>query len=326
MSEPDVDVNLQSPNEIGETEKKKPIASWRWVLLGVLGLILIAAASAFGGYYSANQQILNQEETLIANELSLQYELAIKDFESKNYSLARQRLEYILRTDPEFPGATDLLTETLLSMMITATFTPAPTLTVTPTQDLRNENELYNSIQQFLGASDWTSALNTLDTLRKNNPEYQAVDIDGFYFLAYRNRGIERILNGELEAGIYDLDQAEILGPLDVEAYNIRAWGSWYITGANFWDVDWAQAEYYFGLIAPVAPNLHAGSGFTASERHRIAALEYGEQLADAEQWCDAAAMLELSLSYGPNEEIEELVNLALQKCEEELGRITPEP
>jgi hypothetical protein len=104
--------------------------------------------------------------------------------------------------------------------------------------------------------------------IRKTDAGYEALEIDRMYYLAYRNRGVYRIsVEGNLEGGIFDINRAELFGPIDIEAANWRQWAEWYLTGASFWGLDWEQVVEYFQLVAPVAPNLSDSSYFTAQSR-----------------------------------------------------------
>ncbi len=59
--------------------------------------------------------------------------------------------------------------------------------------------------------------------------------MDGLIYLCLRNRGIEKILSGQLESGIYDFTLAEQFGPLDGETENYRNWARLYLLGNAFW-------------------------------------------------------------------------------------------
>jgi hypothetical protein len=108
------------------------------------------------------------------------------------------------------------------------------------------------------------------------------------FYVAYRNRGAQNIGAGNLEQGIYDLTLAERFGVLDTEAVGYRTWARYYITGASFWGVDWAQAIYYFEQVAPQYPNMHDGTGWTASQRYVEAIAGYAEWLGATGDWCAA--------------------------------------
>lgn len=285
-------------------------------LVGLAGLLLIAVTSAFAGYRSGIALRKDAEVAQIGQNVDAQFALGEQDLAEGNYDRARQRFEYVIQLDPNYPGVTEKLASVLLYLNATATPTVAPTPTVVPTPDLRTVEELFSQGQQFLVNSDWTNSIETLLKLRKEDPAYNAVQIDGMLFLALRNRGTDKILKfADLEGGIYDLALAERFGPIDTEAQGIQNWARLYITGASFWEIDWAQAIEYFQQVAPAMPNLRDGSGYTATERYRLALIGYADTLAKQELWCDAQAQYELALTLGPDANAEEALVGVSQNC-----------
>ncbi len=287
---------------------------WRNALVGVILLFGVAAASVYAGYQSGMQQRYAAQATQVASDIQAQYDLAMQDMEAKRYDLARQRLEFILEQAPDYPGAVDKLTEALLALNATATPTVVPTPTLTPTPDLRGEQELFTQAQSALADEDWTTAIDTLLALRKRNPNYEAVQVDGMLYIALRNRGVQKILqDADLEGGTYDLALAERFGPLDAEAKNYRIWVSLYVTGASFWEIDWGQAAYYFGQVAPLAPNLRDASGKTAAERYLTATLKYADFLMDNKAWCQAEDQYRIARDLGAD--VDANLQRARNKC-----------
>jgi hypothetical protein len=303
-----------SPDETSQIPKRP---SWRiWALVGFLAFILLAFSSAFLGYRSGINQRQGAEAAQASQLAAEQYHLALQDMEARNYYRARQRFEYVISIDPNFPGATEGLANALLYQNATATPTIAPTPTVSPTPDLRGVEELYTQAQQELVNSDWNAAIETLLTLRKADIEYQVVWVDNMLYISFRNRGADKILkDGDLEGGIYDLTLAEQFGPLDADANSYLTWAGLYITGASFWELDWAQAVYYFEQVGPALPNLRDGSGWTAAERYRLALIGYGGFLADQDEWCSALEQYQLALTFGSDPELEEAIDKADEEC-----------
>jgi tetratricopeptide (TPR) repeat protein len=306
------------PTEV-ETSPERKRPSWlRWLLLMVAVLIGITALSAYLGYQSGIRQRTQLEATQVAQALDEQFALGVQDLEAERYEVARQRFEYVIGLNPNYPGVTEKLAEVLLALNATATPTPKPTVTpvpITPTPDLRDEAELFAQAEEYITGEEWSSAIETLETLRKKNPEYEAVQVDGMFYLALRNRGVQKIGLGELEEGIYDLTLAEGFGPLDTEADSWRTWARYYITGASFWDVDWEQAVYYFGQVAPLTPNLHDGSGWTAAQRYLEAVINYAEWLEDQKEWCNAEKQYQTALDLGADPSLEDARKFAADKC-----------
>jgi tetratricopeptide (TPR) repeat protein len=298
--------------------------AWLWLfLLALLLLLAIASISAYSGYRAGIEQRTSFESTQIAQEAQRQFELGVQDMEAGRYETARQRFEYVIQLDPAYPGVTDRLAEVLLELNTTATPTPVPTPTLTPTPDLRNAEELFSQAQVLLAEKNWDAAIETLLKLRKDEPTYQAVKVDSMLYVALRNRGVDKILNqADLEGGTYDLALAERFGPLDVEASNYRTWADLYLTGASFWMLDWAQASYYFSQLVLVAPNLRDNSNMTATERFRIATLNYADALAKSGEWCLAMEQYQALLALGADQSIESSLARVTSKC---MGETTPE-
>ena len=292
---------------------------WRGlVLLSLAALLVIAGASAYGGYLSGIEQRTSLEATQVHREVAEQFELGLQDVNSGRYEVARQRFEYVIQLDPGYPGVTDQLALVLLELNTTATPTAVPTPTLTPTVDLRGAEELFSQAQVLLADERWSEAIETLLKLRKDEPSYQAVKVDSMLYVALRNRGVQRILaEADLEGGTYDLALAERFGPLDVEASNMRTWADLYVTGASFWELDWAQAVNFFGQLVPVAPNLRDSSNLTATERYRLATIKYGDFLAENGEWCDALAQYEAALTLGSDPEVESTAASVARECEE---------
>jgi tetratricopeptide (TPR) repeat protein len=292
---------------------------WRWVgIFGLLALLLIASASAVGGYFSGIDQRTQFESTQVASKVAEQFQLGLQDMQNGQFELARQRFEYVINLDPNYPGVTENLALVLLELNTTATPTSIPTPTLTPTQDLRGAEELFSQAQVMLADERWTEAIDTLLKLRKDEPDYNAVDVDSMFYVALRNRGVSRILNdGDLEGGTYDLAVAERFGPLDIEASNYRTWADLYVTGASFWELDWGQAAFYFGEILAVAPNLRDNTNMTASERYRIAMIKYGDALAANKEWCLAQEAYAAAYNFSLDPALEPTVTFAGDKCRE---------
>ena len=301
----------------GKGRKKGRSLSWPLLItISLAVLLLIAATSAFGGYLSGINERTNYEITQVAQQVSEQYQLGLEDLEAKRYELARQRFEYVIRLDPNYPGVTEQLALVLLEINTTATPTQVPTPTLTPTPDMRSVDELFSQSQILLADGKWTEAIETLLKLRKNEPDYQTIKVDSMLYVALRNRGVDRILReGDLEGGTYDLALAEKFGPLDVEASNMRIWADLYKTGASFWGLDWGQSAYYFGQIIVVAPNLRDNTNMTAGERFRIATIKYGDVLAANKEWCLAQEQYEAAFALGADSSVQPTASWVTQKC-----------
>ncbi len=305
--------DLPSP----ESQEQTGGLSTRWrIVIGLAIFLLIGLLSGLFGYWSGIDIRTQAAVTQAAASLQEQYNLGLQDIETGSWDRARQRFEYIIRQKPDFPGAADQLALVFLNLNTTATPTLAPLPTVTPTPDTRGVDERFQQSEQYLLNGDWTNTIESLLLLRKDDPAYRAVQIDGMLFLALRNRGMDKIGKlADLEGGIYDLALAERFGPLDSEAQSYLSWARIYLTGASFWEVNWEEAVNYFSQIAPQLPYLTDGSGMTAIERYRRALIGLGIYRLDSDP-CSAKEPLELALSFAADEEAANALDLANRQCE----------
>jgi len=300
------------PRKVSRPPRQVGIPWFILPLTGVAILLFILLISGFAGYRSGIAKRVSAEKTQVSGLIDEQYQLGIQDMQNGAYDRARQRFEYIIKLDPGYPGASERLSEVLLELITTATPTLLPTATLVPTPDTRDVQQLYDNAQQALAAGDWNGAIENILVLRKNDPAFRTVEVDGMLFLALRNRGRDKILKDhDLEGGIYDLTLAEKFGPLDTEARALLNWSNLYIIGASFWGIDWEQVVNYFSQVAPQAPNLMDASMMTATERLRQGYFEYGNMLAGRGQFCAAVKAYENSLAIAPNPQVQQAAELA---------------
>jgi tetratricopeptide (TPR) repeat protein len=274
---------------------KKP-SRWRSILMAALGVLVIFALAGYGGYGAGIGDRLDAEKSIVSQQVTEQYQFALVDIEFGRYESARQRLEYIISKDPGYAGASAKLTEVLVLSSIP---TPTPMPTVTSTPDFSGAQSAYDRAQQLILAQDWPGALSALDTIRKLDSTFKTAQVDGMYYFALRNYGIDLInKQGNLEGGIYQLTLAERFGPLDRSAEGVREGARLYITGASFWELDWAQAVTYFAQVGLGWPGLWDGT-MTASQRYFEALMRYGDELYEKEQYCEATAQYQAAASIG---------------------------
>ena len=291
-----------------------------WLFLSLFSVLIIATSGTLGaylGYQTAQKEHQGIQGTQAVITILEQYELGLRDLESGRYELARQRFEYVLENDPEYPDAADNLLLALQVLYATATPTPIPpTITPTPTPDLRPIEDLFTQAQSFFHREDWNGVINTLVNLRKVDSSYRVVEVDSLLYRALRMRGIDKIRNeSNLEGGIYDLALAERFGPLDAEANKWRNLARIYMIGSSFWEVHPVQAVYYFGQLASAAPYLRDASGWTARERYRAALIQYGDMLAKNGEWCEAEDQYNLALEIYSDDRIAPTATYIALKC-----------
>ncbi|MBN2116699.1 MAG: hypothetical protein JW730_09015 [Anaerolineales bacterium] len=285
----------------GGTQPNLPVKKsrrGRTFLFNALGLIVILVLAVLAGYRSGISVRENTEVSLRSQELGLQYQYALVDIQFQRYANAQQRLEYIIKQDPTFPGAQEKLTEVLV---LRNAPTPTATASLTPTPDFTGAEQAFTQAQQLIAAQDWPGALGALDQIRKLDPTYKTSQVDGMYYFALRNHGYNLITKqGNLEGGIYYFTLAERFGPLDRDANGLRTGARYYLIGASFWGLDWQQALSYFTQVGGYG--LWDGT-YTVSERIHIASMRYGDQLLELGDVCGAVTQYQNAEAIGALDE-----------------------
>jgi tetratricopeptide (TPR) repeat protein len=278
----------------GGNSAPNPKKGWLNIVMAMVffigALMLLGAVSGWLGYQSGQENYNAQVTVTVDAYLASQFAQAIEDVNNENYQLAVVRLEYILSVKPDYKPAQDLLVDLNVILNVTSTPTAVPaTPTPSATPDLRPAEEMYTSVLSLISVQSWNAALDTLANLRKTNPDYKIVEVDGLIFLCLRNRGVEKILNGDLEGGIYDFLLAEQFGPLDGETENYRNWARLYLLGNAFWGAYPEQAAYYYGQLVSAAPSITDASGVSSFYRYWASLLQMAENLTKEEKWCESS-------------------------------------
>lgn len=326
INEPKPGVNVADTSPLKVEKKPRKPKTRRWLVI-LLGIVFVLASGATGGWMGYNQAVaerVQQQKGAVALRAATNFQLAVEDQKAGRFDMALKRFEYVIQLDANYPGAMQKIVELKLAMAATATPAPTPTVAATPTQDLRGEEDLFNAARIALAGLDWTRTVETLDSLRKLNSTYRAIQVDGLYYIALRNRGMDKIRQGQLEEGIYDMSLTERFGPLDKEADSYRSFARFYITGASFWELDWPQVISYFSELYLSVPGLRDTSGMTTVERYRKALLAYGDQLLLKEDFCGAETQYQLAYQVSPNEDLARTATQVYRKCHP--ATETPQP
>ena len=113
-----VDEEIQekpSLNNDKPPSKNKRKGWWTsWLLWGMLGLLLIGLFITAGSYLGYQQGIDDRkgfEATQVAVAIEEQFDLGVQDMEAGNYEVARQRFDYVIQIDPNYPGVLDRMAE-----------------------------------------------------------------------------------------------------------------------------------------------------------------------------------------------------------------------
>jgi tetratricopeptide (TPR) repeat protein len=246
-------------------------------------VLLAITIGGVTGYFQGAEVAVAEQGTQSAQSIVEQFDLGVTDILEGRYELARQRFEYILSIDPAYPGAAELLDQALQAMNV-PTATPSPTpipASPSPTLDVSSLDGLYSQAQALFDQGDWTGCLRALLAMRARDPAYRLGEVNSIMASALRNRGVEKILQGFLEQGIYDLTLAERFGPLDGQAASWRETARFYQLANSYIGLDWPTATGYFASLC-------AGGTWDSCRKYALAAMGYGDLLVATADPCGA--------------------------------------
>ncbi len=277
----------------------------------LLLMLVVLAGAGYAGYQAGLSQRLVQEQATQVADLAHQYELGVGDLQAGRYEVAAVRFEYILQLDPHYRDANQKLVEARQALAATATPSASPSPTPPPTATETHEAaDIFSQAQTEYAAQDWDAVISTLSHLHAVDPSYEAVKASGMLYVALRSRGIARILGDEMETGMYDLDQAEAIGPLDGEALNYRAWARLYLAARSYWDLDWRESMQILQQLYVLAPYFR-----DTSVRLYQATVKYADQLAKTGDDCTAAIHYAEAQALSPDPLITDKLIAATAAC-----------
>lgn len=279
------------------------------LVLGLLAIVVMTIATLTGVASGRKQAGLSTDE-MLARAAQEQFDLGVEDLLATRYELARQRFEYVLQINPEYPGAAELLDRSLTALEL-PTPMPSPTgppPTPTPTLDVSSLQSLFDQGQSALGQGGWSTALEALITLRGRDITYRAGEIDALMAQALRNQGLDEIQRGQHEQGIYHLTLAERFAPLDNQAIAWRNSAAFYMAANSYFGLDWAESARLFGQIC-------SGQTWDACRKFARSAMEYGHLLLATGDPCGAAVQYDLSLRTFSNSALDPTADFAVDSC-----------
>jgi hypothetical protein len=266
-------------------EGRKPM--WLWLVVIPILVFVVWGLAAIMGYVVGQDQRQADQVQMIAQASKGQFDLGVEDLLAGNFEFAVQRFEYVLSLDPHYPGAADLLGQAMEALNI-PTPTPSPVVSPTPsaTPDLTSYESIFQSAQATFNNGDWSATLDLLLLLRGEAPTFKMVEVNQLMQPALRNRGMDKLFQGRLEEGIYDLYLAERFGPLDTQASSWRRSAEFFMFANSYFGLDWPLATEYFGQMC-------VANIWGACARYAQSAREFGHLLVAEEAYCRAVLQYE---------------------------------
>lgn len=262
-------------------------------------MTLVVILSTVAGFYAGQ----HDRQLEAHRDLAEHYDRGINHLNASEYELAAAEFEYILQLEPEYPGARDRLAEARRRLTVIPTPTTSQTMTFAT-------GEIYKQAVQAYQAQDWPLAVERLRQVRVVDASYETAAVMEMLYTAAYSYG-RQLLNGDqLEEGLYYLDQAAEIRPLDQEASYQRQLAAMYLTARGYWGADWKKAAERFSELYRIAPGYK-----DVLPRLVQAYVNYGDQYSNMLDFCPAEQHYANALKVQPNPTIEAQRALAAQRC-----------
>lgn len=269
-----------------------------WAALLLLILVIALAASGYAGlYYGERDRELERQATIEAY-----YQNGLQGLNEGDFELARAHFAYILQLDPGNALASQGLAEAEARLAV------KPTPTSEAEQSLAEQ--LFDQAKAAYAAEDWPGAASTLSQLRAFDNTYRQDEVEQLLFTSLYNAGIAFLNQEQLEEGIFYLDQAVALRPLDINAVNQRNLAARYQSALDFWGADWEQAISELESLYTIAPNYK-----DVFARLYQAHVEHGDSLANTGEMCPAEVAYTQALRMVSTADVEQKRATAAQVC-----------
>ncbi|MCL5997787.1 MAG: hypothetical protein M1546_17290 [Chloroflexi bacterium] len=261
--------------------------TWRRRLLGglvfVLFLCLLGAIVAASGYIGARagSEELKARSTATTNAQLIQwFQNGLDLMNQGNYARAEANFEAILQHQPDNNGVLDLLATAIVGQ--TPTALPP---TATPTPIITDKNELLSRMKDAYARQDWDTVINMANQLRALDSSFERVTVDEMRYQALVTRGLLRLDEGDVEAGLYDLDMAAAIQELDAQTESQRQMAALYQNALYYFGADWDKTITLLKQVYALSPGYRdvANKLFEAYERT-------GDAYAAMLDWCPAEA------------------------------------
>jgi tetratricopeptide (TPR) repeat protein len=276
----------------------------RVVLIAVAVFVcMLAISSGVGGYFGTR----DGEATRVAERADLaedHYRLGLERLDAGEFELALAEFEYALQLDPSHPLAAQGIAEAQ------ARIASRPTPTPFPTADVNIEEELYAQGLAAFEVRDWSGTVAALSQLRAFAPEYETASVEEMLFTSLYNEGLSLLGSDRLEEGIFHLDQAQEIRPLDEAVLLELELARRYLRALGYWGVDWSECIRRFEELYTLAPGYK-----DVYTRLFQAYVTYGDLWAEQGEMCPAAAQYAQALELADDAELAQERDEAAAVC-----------
>lgn len=269
-----------------EETSPKPSPFWqrlRLILATVAAfLCVLTLALSIAGYAGvrAGERDRIERRLALADE---HYRRGLERLDAGEYELAIAEFEYALQLVPEHPLAKQGLAEARARLAV------RPTPTTQATEEIART--LFAQAKAAYDQQDWREAVCLLAQLRAFQPDYEREAVEDMLYNSLYNAGLEALASDSLEEGIFYLDQAGRIRPLDNGALLQLELARRYLKAISYWGVNWEICIQQLEALYALAPNYR-----DVFQRLYDARVTYGDLWANQGEMCPAIAQYDQAL------------------------------
>ncbi|HTP07956.1 MAG TPA: hypothetical protein VMP08_06880 [Anaerolineae bacterium] len=280
--------------------KKRGLSATTLLILafacGFLGLII---AAGLGGIYAGLQDRTTDQQA----QADKFYQEGLANRTGGKLQLAKADFEYVLRINPDYPGATEQLKQIVDLLTIKPTSTPSAV-------KVNATDQLYQAGVEAYTQKNWQKAIEVFSQVRVIDPTYQKDQVGQMIYQAALTYGQELLKQDRLEEAIAYLDQAAYLKPLPAETETEVQYARMYVTARDYWNVNWEKAIESFGELYKIGPGYR-----DTFARYVEAYIQYGDERTRAGDPCIAQKQYEEALKLRPAADLQTKAEAAKQAC-----------
>lgn len=289
------------------------------LILVIMSVVLLTyLVVAYFGWRSGQTLSAEQGDSLRADEINHQLDLATQDIANGSPNVAARRLEWILEQDPGSLQALELQEQVLATQSA-----GGPAVATEPTEeaaepepveevpaDLDDPLAELQALRRLAAQQEWERLLPRILAFQQTFPDYERRATDEVLFDTYLGLGLIYVDSDRVELGLNYLSQAERLGTLPQEAIDYRVWAELYLQGIAFYGVDWGIAVGYFRDLCAAAPFFQSSCSRLAESLTR-----YGDQYAFSQDWCPAESLYQEAWGQQQSSSLGGKLDEARQNC-----------
>jgi tetratricopeptide (TPR) repeat protein len=274
------------------------VAGFACALLGLL------AGSGYAGYQTG----LSDRATLQAQAADKFFQQGLDRIASTHLAdlqLAEAAFSEVLRINPDYPNAAQYLQAVRQQMLDLQNVKP------TPTTSLRDAiADVYATARAAYDAGNYAIAIARLQQVRGLDPAFETEAVTDLLFEASYTHGLQLLDQSRLEEGVYYLEQAAALRPLDGEVSLQIEYAKLYLNALGYWNVNWDRAIERFGELVNIAPGYK-----DVYDRYVTAHVLYADSYTARGEYCPAEPLYQSALSLRTDATVQARLDQATAGC-----------